>query len=160
MRSPTPLIILIVAALAWSCGKDPATPSGPPVGGPSRAESGRDAPPTEDEEEEEAERPAREAGPLKKFGFQSPYRNAESLLKPLDGFPLPATARLERQGRDLVVYEVRSDLATVEAFYDERGFRITRPGKLPGIIVTRTDTGTRLQVKPGKHRGTVLRFYR
>ena len=58
------------------------------------------------------------------------------------------------------MYEVQGDLALVETFYRERGFRITRPGRLPGIIVTRTDTGTRLQVQPGKHRGTLLRFYR
>ncbi len=150
MRSLTPLIVLGLTLLVSSCGEEPS-PARPKNVGP-------EAPPAVAPEPEPESEP--ESVPSKKFGYESPYSHPESLLKPLDGFPLPASARLESQGRDLAVYEVQGDLALVETFYRERGFRITRPGRLPGIIVTRTDTGTRLQVQPGKHRGTLLRFYR
>ncbi len=155
MRSPTPLIVLASALLVCACGNEKAAPPSPGRGAAAPVASAPEGP-----RAGEDERPTREAVPGKEFGYQSPYSNPESLLKPVDGFPLPASARLESQGRDLMVYEVQLDLAAVETFYEERGFRITRPGKLPGLIVTRTDTGTRLQVKPGKHRGTILRFFR
>jgi len=92
--------------------------------------------------------------------YESAYRHPESLLKPVDGFPLPSGSRLLWQGRDMSEYEVATSLSTVESFYRERAFRITRPGKLPGLIITRTDAGTRLQVQPGKHRKIILRFHR
>ncbi len=152
MRSPIPPIVLSLTLMICACGEQPS---------PARPKSvGAEAPPTSEPEPEAEYEYEEEPVPGKKFGYESPYSHPESLLKPLDGFPLPASARLESQGRDLAVYEVQGDLALVETFYRERGFRVTQPGRLPGIIVTRTDTGTRLQVQPGKHRGTLLRFYR
>jgi len=81
-------------------------------------------------------------------------------MKPVDGFPLPSGARLLERGRDLAVYELALDLRAVETFYRERAFRVTRPGRLPGLIITRADAGTRLQVQAGKHRTVTLTFYR
>ena len=154
MRTPVLLLTAIIGlGGAPACGEDPL-PRDPRPAPPARvaeapASSGPTAPPP---------RPLRP--PKEPASYQSAHRHPASLLRPLDGFPLPSGTQLVDQNRDGAVYEVEADLGTIEAFYLERGFRITRPGRLPGLIVTRSDVGTRLQVQPGKHRVTLLRFYR
>lgn len=143
---------LLLALVLTACGED-AAPALPPRPAPAPvARPVESAPAPDPEPDPEPLSPA--------TGYVSAFHHPESLLRPLDGFPLPAGTLLREQGRDLAEYEVEASLRTVEEFYLERGFRITRPGKLPGIIVTRTDTGTRLQVQPGRHRAMLLRFFR
>jgi hypothetical protein len=67
---------------------------------------------------------------------------------------------MEDADRDLAEYRVEADLAVIEGFYRERGFQVVRPRRMQGLIVTRGDSGTRLQVQPGPHRAAVLRFFR
>ncbi|MFH1531608.1 MAG: hypothetical protein ABIK09_12845 [Pseudomonadota bacterium] len=160
MRNPTPLLIPALALLLLACGDDsvPTTPVGGTVTPRNRPVDG---PPTAEPRSEPRARSRLSLETPRGAGeYESAYSHPESLLKPLDGFPLPSGTHLQDHRRDLAVYEVGASLDTVESFYRERGFRITRPGKLPGLIITRTDTGTRLQVQPGKHRMIQLRFYR
>jgi len=159
MRNPTPLLIPTLALLL-ACGDDPV-PTIPAGGAPVPRNRPVDEPPTGERGAGSRSKSRLTLETHRGAGeYESAYRVPESLLKPMDGFPLPSGTHLKDHRRDLAVYEVHATLATIESFYRERGFRITRPGKLPGLIITRTDTGTRLQVQPGKHRMIQLRFYR
>ncbi len=151
MRNPTPPLILALVVFVIACGDDPPPPPQPRPTAHVPAK-------IEPESEPESRLTLKTKGGTS--GYDSAYTHPESLLKPLDGFPLPSGARVRKRDRDLAVYEVQATLGTVESFYRERGFRITHPGKLPGLIVTRKDSGTRLQVQAGKHRVILLRFYR
>lgn len=150
MRSRLLLLLLLIPGLA-GCGGDPV---------PAPAPAPAAIPP------EEAPIVREEPGPLPPpLRIEDPRdpdteRYPASLLRPLDGFPLPSGTRLEHLDRDLAEYEAAADLRTVEGFYRERGFQVLRPGRLAGLIVTRGDSGTRLQVLPGPHRTVILRFYR
>ena len=157
-----PLLVILFGLAIWSCGEDPQPAEPPKPASPSPTE--REPEPAEgdpEELEEEYGKPgSAPEDPWAAYDEGSPYRHPESLLKPMDGFPLPRGARIVSQDRNLAVYEVSADVRKVEAFYRERGFHITRPGKLPGYVATRTDAGTQLQVQPGKNRLVMLRFYR
>ncbi len=154
MRTPKLLLIAFIGlGEILACGEDPA-PRDPRPARPARVAEA----PAVSAPEAPRLRPPRT--PKEPTGYQSAYHHPASLLRPLDGFPLPSGTRLRDRDQDGAVYEVEAGLGTIEAFYQERGFRITRPGRLPGLIVTRPDVGTRLQVQPGKHRVTLLRFYR
>ena len=159
MHNPTPPVILILFIALVACGDDPAPA---PQRRPAVQRPAEDPSELEERSREAPRGPhrARPQATQVTSSYESGYRHPESLLKPMDGFPLLRGTHLVEQGRDLATYEVQSTLGIVEAFYQERGFRITRPGKLPGLIVTRTDSGTRLQVQTAKHRMILLRFYR
>ena len=154
MRTPEFLLIAFIGlGGVLACGEDPR-PQDPRSARPARVvEAPAASGPT-------AQRLKPPRSPKEPTGYRPAYRHPASLLRPLDGFPLPSGSRLRERNRDRAVYEVEAGLGTIEAFYRERGFRITRPGRLPGLIVTRSDVGTRLQVQPGRHRVTLLRFYR